>query len=116
MRLLSRSLLQALPPSVQDGLRRMQSDLYRRRFRAAASLPVSATNPDAPVEVHTLLCHRDVWPYLYAIKSLLLYCDDVSVVLHDDGTLSSSDVVLLRSQLPGIRIIDTASADAAVMP
>lgn len=116
MRSLSRSLLQALPVSVQDGLRRMQSDLYRRRFRAAASLPVSTTNPSAPIEIHTLLCHRDVWPYLYAIKSLLLYCDDVSVVLHDDGSLSAADAALLERQLPGIRIINTAAADAAVMP
>lgn len=111
-----RTLRRWLPPSLQAHLRRAQSALYRRRFRGALALPLIEANPAAPVEIHTLLCRRDVLAYLYAVKSLLFYSSNFSVVVHDDGTLTNSDLAILRRHLPGIRIIGRAEGDAAVIP
>ncbi len=97
-------------------MRVVQSELYRRRFRSALSHPARATNPLAGVEIHTLLCRRDVLAYLHAIKSLLFYHDDFSVVVHDDGSLSHADAGILRAHLPGIRIVSRAEGDTLVRP
>ena len=121
--LLRRKLLRCLPFGIQNRLRRAKwawaaahSRRYRRRFRGALSLPPTVTNPASSVEIQTILCHRDVLAYLYAVKSLLLYSQDFCVTVHDDGTLSDSDLRLIQHQLKGVRVISRAEADAEVLP
>lgn len=72
------------------------------------------TNPKANVEIHSLTCHRDIDIYLTAIKSFLRYYNNVSVVVHDDGTLTDKDNLLLKEHLPGVRIISREDADKIV--
>ena len=80
--------------------------------KIAQTKPIT-TNPQAKTEVHSAVPHRYVYAYLVAIKSLLQYHADLSIVVHDDGSLNQADKALLAYHLPGCRVIDRASADAA---
>lgn len=64
------------------------------------------------VDVHTLICHRDMALGLRCLPSLLRYSHDpVRLVVHDDGTLDQDDVERLSAGLPGARLIPRAEAD-----
>ncbi|MEZ0123225.1 MAG: hypothetical protein AB9Q17_13470 [Candidatus Reddybacter sp.] len=80
--------------------------------KVAKTKPIT-TNPDAKTEVHSAVPHRYIYAYLVAIKSLLQYHVDLSIVVHDDGSLKQADKDLLAFHLPGCRVIDRLSADAA---
>ncbi|PPD05223.1 MAG: hypothetical protein CTY29_02025 [Methylobacter sp.] len=81
-------------------------------FGKITRTPPVQTNPEAKVEVHSAVPHRYLYAYLVAIKSLLQYHNDLSVVVHDDGSLLDADKTLISQHLPGCRIIDRAVADA----
>lgn len=85
----------------------------RIRVYADRSPPVRC-HPDADVEVHTLSCREHLSMYRAAIKSLLIQHDDLAVVLHDDGSLTSQDARELEAHVPGIRIHWRAQADRQV--
>ena len=63
------------------------------------------TPNDASLQLFSLVCHRDVLYYLSAVRSFIrasgLRC---SVLIMSDGTLTPSDVSVLRSELPNARI------------
>jgi len=80
--------------------------------KIAKTKPIT-TNPDAKTEVHSVIPHRYIYAYLVAIKSLLQYHADLSVVVHDDGSLTKADKALLAFHLPGCKVIDRLDADAA---
>lgn len=73
-------------------------------------------NPNSDVEVHSLVCSKHVYGYLFAIVSFLKYHNDVSVVVHDDGTLSKDDRKLILNCVNGARIISKEEADKEVNP
>lgn len=81
-------------------------------FRSVTRTPPIETAADAATGVHTAVPHRYVFAYLTAIKSLLRYCPEVAVFVHDDGSLREEDKKLIRAHLPGVRVIDRATADA----
>jgi len=68
----------------------------------------------ATVEIHTLTCHRHIFMYLLAIKSLLRFNDHISVVVHDDGSLTKEDESLLKEHIEGILIIKRSLADRQI--
>ncbi|MDO9241852.1 glycosyltransferase [Methylicorpusculum sp.] len=70
------------------------------------------TNPNAKTEIHSAVPHRYLYAYLFAIKSLLYYHSDLSVVIHDDGSLLDEDKRLIKIHLPNCRLIDRAFANA----
>lgn len=72
------------------------------------------TNPNAGVEIHSLLCHRDLDIYLIAIKSFLRFYSDIAVIVHNDGTLTDEDRQLLREHIGGIRIIEKEEVDISL--
>ena len=72
------------------------------------------TNPAASVEVHTVLCHSDIYYYLVSIKSLLRFFDDLRVVVHDDGSLTEEDVSLLRSHIHDLQVLARQEMDVRV--
>ncbi|MGZ9167100.1 MAG: hypothetical protein ACXW4U_18165, partial [Anaerolineales bacterium] len=82
-----------------------------RLFKRVLSTPPMECQTEAQIEVHSLVCRRDFYMYLMAAKSFLLHCPDVSLVVHDDGSLTEQDAVLLNWHLPGCRLILRASAD-----
>jgi hypothetical protein len=102
----------ALGDSIIKTLRYRNRDLLAAMHERVLSTPARRCNPAAQVEVHTLTAHHHVNMYLTAIKSLLRYHDDIAVVVHDDGSLDAGDGGRLRDHVPGIRLIDRATADA----
>lgn len=70
--------------------------------------------PGGRLEVHSLVDHRSVVLYLFAVTSLARHLPSAAVVVHDDGTLTRLDRALLRRRAPGIRIVPRDEADAAV--
>lgn len=71
----------------------------------------NADNPNADTEVHSAVPHRYVYAYLVAIKSLLQYYADLSIVVHDDGSLNQADKDLISHHLPHCRIIERTQAN-----
>jgi hypothetical protein len=65
-----------------------------------------------PVQVRTLLCHRDVALAIHCLSSLVqCSVDPVKLVIHEDGSLASSDRERLEEALPGIRVVQRRQAD-----
>lgn len=78
--------------------------------RVHATKPVTS-NSHAAVAVHSVVGSQQLDMYLIAIKSLLRFFSDVAVVVHDDGTLSSSECRELQEHVRGLRIISRETAD-----
>jgi hypothetical protein len=83
-------------------------------FRQVRRTRPIAVDPAAQVEIHSLVCHRDVDLYLLAVKSLPRFRADLAVVVHDDGTLTPADRTLVERQLLGANVIGRAVADDVV--
>lgn len=83
-------------------------------FRSVLTTPPIKCNPDAAVEYISLICHRDVSIYILATKSFLRFYSDVSVVVHNDGTLTQRDIEVLQHHIPGLRVISRREADDRV--
>ena len=66
------------------------------------------------IEIHTLICKRDILLATNNFKSLLKFEEFASmpIFLHDDGSLSDDDVELLLTSIPGATIIGRKWADA----
>jgi hypothetical protein len=67
--------------------------------------------------VRNLCCHRDVGMALVSLASLQTYSEEpVSLVIHDDGSLTDEDCQLLETQLQNTRVVRRRDADAIVEP
>lgn len=64
----------------------------------------------------SMVCHRDVVPYLVAIKSLYLGVGQGKVAVINDGSLTSVDVNILRHHIPGIVLFDIADIPTGSCP
>src|SRR5690242_19717491 len=84
--------------------------LYRS-FKLVQSTRPLACNPAARTEVHTLTCHKHVFMYITAIKSLLRFVSDLAVVAHDDGSLTTADIATIEHHIPGSKVIRRSDAD-----
>lgn len=63
-------------------------------------------------ELHMLLGHKHVGMCLWSVKSFLHYTNiPFTVVLHDDGSLSSSDISKLKEHLVNVKIEPRLDAD-----
>ena len=69
------------------------------------------TNPSSDTGIHSAVPHRYLLAYLIAIKSFLQYYPDITVFVHDDGSLTAEDKDLIRAHVNGAVIIDRAAAD-----
>lgn len=66
-------------------------------------------------EIHVLLGHKHVGMTLWCVKSLLHHSGrKYSVVLHEDGSLTDSDVSVLEKHLINAKIIRRPAADEAM--
>lgn len=81
-------------------------------FRGVLRTPPLETNPSAQTSIHSAVPHRYVLAYLTAMKSYLRYSSDVMVFVHDDGSLTEEDKLLIRDHIRGVRVIDRGWADA----
>lgn len=82
-----------------------------RASRVARSTPPMPVRVDSDIEVHMLLCHRDVGMCLQGLKSLFRFAPDrFALVLHDDGSLTPEDRACLAHHFPGVRVIEAPDA------
>lgn len=64
------------------------------------------------LEVHNLVCHRDVSIALICLKSLLATSqEELRLVIHDDGSLTDEDQALIRADLPKALVVSRDQAD-----
>ena len=82
-------------------------------FRGIRRTPRLQTNPSSDTGIHSAVPHRYLLAYLVAIKSFLHHQPDIAVFVHDDGSLTEEDKVLIRSHIGGVRIVDRAEAIAS---
>jgi len=68
-------------------------------------------DPNAGTEVHVLVCRQDVNMCLLAIKSLLKYVNNLSVIVHDDGSLGEDGRKRIADHIRGVKLISRAKAD-----
>lgn len=67
------------------------------------------------VEIHSTINSDSVSYYIVMVLSLWHYSGyKIPIITHDDGTLSSDDIDLLVSKIPGIKIIRLHEADLRV--
>jgi hypothetical protein len=66
------------------------------------------------LELHTLIGHDAVPLYLLAVRSFHRHLPDARVVVHDDGTLSRLDRLILRAAVRGAKLIPARTADRLV--
>lgn len=69
------------------------------------------------VEIHSLMCHRDVLYAVNCLKSLIRYEEfaNMPIFIHDDGSLNSDDKNILLSVSDKITIIDRSYADSQIL-
>jgi len=110
---LKAQLVQRLPWRLQsrNNLMMATANWYFEGVLATPPMPVAR---NATVEIHSLICHRDVNMMLTSAKSFLRFVPDASLVLHDDGSITGTDVALFERHLPGARVVSRAEADAAM--
>ena len=66
----------------------------------------------ASLAVASLVCHRDVPLATRCLSSLLTYSrEPLRLSLHDDGSLTDTDIETLTASLPGARVIRRREAD-----
>lgn len=64
------------------------------------------------IQIHNLICHRDVDIAVKCLNSLLYYCNDpIELVLHDDGSLLNEDYETINMNLGDVNIIKRKQAD-----
>ena len=96
------------PRKVRNEYDRVLQDILISKTPAASC--VSRGRP----EIHSLVCHRHTYNYVLAIKSLLRFYDDVTVVVHDDGSLTKKDKRTITRHIENINIIDRDYADEKI--
>lgn len=85
---------------VRHGINRVR---LRQQLEAILETPPLETAP-APLRIVSMVCSRDVIPYLVAIKSFYRQLGRGEVVIVNDGTLTERDQSVLNEHIPGIRI------------
>src|SRR6266496_2310023 len=67
------------------------------------------------LEVHNLVCHRDISMGLICLKSLLATSQEkLQIVVHDDGSLTDEDQTLILAELPNSILVSRGQADCDV--
>lgn len=88
-----------------------KKEILGKIFREVLNTPSCKCNSDAKTEIHSLTAHHHLFMYITAIKSLLRYYDNIALVVHDDGSLTYQDSLLLKKHIAGIRIENRKEAD-----
>lgn len=98
---------------------RISREWNTRRFAQVANRVVHTepliTRGSGPVYV-SLLCRKDVFGYLLALKSLYVQIQRGRVVLIDDGSLGPDEHDCLAYHIPGVEIVPLHSIDTQGCP
>lgn len=88
---------------------------HLRLCRAVLNTPPLAVI-DAPLRLLSMVCHRDVLPYLVAVKSVYRRIGEGRVTIVDDGTLTPADRALLTRHLGQPEILPIKAIDTGPCP
>lgn len=67
------------------------------------------------LEIHTLICQRDIIWFLWTIKLFKHYSNlEYDVIIHDDGSFNDDDVIFLTSNIENCEVIRRKFADENV--
>jgi hypothetical protein len=94
---------------------RLNRWLFGRAVREMATTP-PVSRGSQPFAVLSMVQHRDVLPYLLAVKSFCHHARPERVVLVADPTLDELDRELLRQHVPSLEIYDAARFRRAALP
>jgi len=83
-----------------------------RRIRQTAALRMQEPGP----AIVTMLCKRDIDPYLLAFKSLYRHLNRGNALVLNDGSLDRADQQLLAQHIPWIEFRDLAAVDTGSCP
>jgi hypothetical protein len=73
--------------------------------------------PASSRTVQTLMGHPHVEVGIQCLGSLIHYAaEPLSLIIHDDGTLTDDDQATLTSALPSVSVLPKAKADSMVLP
>jgi GR25 family glycosyltransferase involved in LPS biosynthesis len=69
------------------------------------------------IEVHSLMCHKDVYYGINCLKSLIRYEEfgNVEIIIHEDGSLTLEDKQMLYKVSNRLSIIDRKYADSHIL-
>jgi hypothetical protein len=70
------------------------------------------------LEIHSLVCKKDLLMAVNCINSLLVYEEfkNVEIFFHEDGSLNDSDFKILKNLSPKIQVIERKFADENIKP
>ena len=106
-----------LPWRLSQTISRKNLQLLRWYYdrQALFTRPVLTGEECPHFEVHSLLGHNHVGMVLWSVKSLLHQAGKkYTVVLHDDGSLTDSDIATLGKHLINARIVRKSTADELI--
>lgn len=84
---------------------------YLYRYKIYRTPPMEC-DKNGRFEVHILTCRNDLVDTLWCIKTFLYFSkSSPNVVVHDDGSLTSSDFTLLRNHLVNVKIVSRSEGD-----
>ena len=86
----------------------------RYYFKSVLKTSPISSYKNAKAEVHSLLCHKDLYLYLYSIKSFIQNTSDCSIIVHDDGSLTSKDKSILNTHIENVKIYGYKEANEIV--
>lgn len=109
-------MISALPNGVQAATRKVSGALEKWRFaRTAEGIRKTPPLDMKPGDIRfvSLLQHKDVTPYLVAIKSVYCMIGEGAVIVLNDGSLLDADMAVIRHHVPEvdfrhIRDVDTS--------
>jgi len=97
-------------------IRSFKVDLAKKKYlkKIINADPIEAGYGD--IEVHMLLHSKVVYEGIWSLYSFAYHCQiPCRIVVHDDGTLSDTDIGLLSRIFPNCTIIDRRTADLIVL-
>jgi hypothetical protein len=103
-----------------EKLQALRSRANKLRFartsaRVRQTAPLIYT-PSPDVWVVSMVGHDSVDMYLVAVKSFMVFFVDASIEVINDGSLTAQDQALLREQIPGVYISNSADVDTGRCP
>jgi len=74
--------------------------------------PPVTRGPNGRTEIHVLTCHKDLLETLWCLKTFYHFSKaDWRLVIHDDGSLTSSDIAIYTDHFAHCRIVPRKEAD-----
>jgi hypothetical protein len=99
-------------PSLTERINRWT---FQRAVRAMVQTPPAARG-DRAFAALSMVHHRDVLPYLLAIKTFVHYARPARVLLVADPSLDADDRALLRRHVPHLEILEARSFQRPALP